>query len=402
MDSKVLVIGGKKYRIGKEIGRGSFGYVYKVEDEKQNGYALKIIDKNALKETIEKYGSKEEKKNVYFLIHNELDITGYIDKLINDEKYCDLLIKNNLVALATTTIGVIKKDFKCSQLSNYICDNYLLCYKGYEEEDYIYVLSPLADYDLSKYKEIILDGLPNNEKIEKIFGIVGDLITGLDILRLMNIVHRDIKPENIMMFGDTPRIGDFGLSCVYGKCGKISGTIPFLKPSNVFHFITQKEQKWEYFDDIYSLAILIIDLLSEYYIAQSIVDLRNTLIDETSLTKCKLKYSDKLYDGILVSVFHVFYNTFKPDLDDAYKNLDDQNYNKYLKLVYIVLTILKNGFVSKSLGMEEVKYMFNAPLKTPELEALIDKIVPIDEIIVDTSILNCINVLLGLELKIEL
>lgn len=50
--------------------------------------------------------------------------------------------------------------------------------------------------------------LPVEEAVRITIGI----LSGLQYLHSKNIIHRDIKPANILMQGDTPRLGDFGIS----------------------------------------------------------------------------------------------------------------------------------------------------------------------------------------------
>ena len=56
------------------------------------------------------------------------------------------------------------------------------------------------------------DENPNVNKA-KIWNIIVELVTRLDMLHAIDIVHKDLKPENILMStDDVPSIADFGVS----------------------------------------------------------------------------------------------------------------------------------------------------------------------------------------------
>ena len=151
-----------KYEPKKEIGKGAYGTIYKVIDNKNNKvYALKFIEKNKIKEDYEK--EAEIMKNIK---------NKYIIKLI---------------------------------------DNF------YDEinEGYCIVME-LCDEDLRK---ILKRYKPNGLPLNIINIIFYQLNEALKAMREKNYTHRDLKPANILIkYSDKNKINfdikltDFGLS----------------------------------------------------------------------------------------------------------------------------------------------------------------------------------------------
>ena len=83
---------------------------------------------------------------------------------------------------------------------------------------------PILDADIYDGQAVIVseyaeDGsLADRLKIQGKLSVVQatritvEILNGLEYLHSKNIIHRDIKPANILMFGDTPRLADFGIS----------------------------------------------------------------------------------------------------------------------------------------------------------------------------------------------
>ena len=83
------------------------------------------------------------------------------------------------------------------------------------------------------------------------------IVEGLVYIHRKKIIHRDIKPENILMLNGVPKITDLGLAQIMrtsGVSGK-SGT-PFYEAPEVLY-----EEKYGQAADIWSLAIVILELL---------------------------------------------------------------------------------------------------------------------------------------------
>ena len=87
--------------------------------------------------------------------------------------------------------------------------------------------------------------------------IMKQIVEGLVYIHRKKIIHRDIKPENILMLNGVPKITDLGLAKIMrtsGVSGK-SGT-PFYEAPEVLY-----EEKYGQAADIWSLAIVILELL---------------------------------------------------------------------------------------------------------------------------------------------
>ena len=158
----------KNYIIKKQIGHGSFGQIFLVEDMNKNQYALKKIIA----------ASSSSIRS----IKNELQIL--------------LDIQNSGQVLNAVTIYGIKS----SQLD---ITTYAL-----------YVLMELASTDWEK--EILERKKTKNHYSEyELMSILSCLVKSLSILQKQNISHRDIKPQNILIINDSNskkvyKLADFG------------------------------------------------------------------------------------------------------------------------------------------------------------------------------------------------
>lgn len=149
-----------KYIIIEQLGEGGYSTVYKVKDEKNKLYAIKVVE----------IYCKEEKKLNQKL--SEIN-SNYIIKLIDFSQ------------------GPIKIDYN---------------------EDYkSYFLFELADKgDLYKYINCGKNGF--NETHSKL--IFYDILKAVQAIHKLKICHRDIKAENILLVSDNYNIKlcDFGFS----------------------------------------------------------------------------------------------------------------------------------------------------------------------------------------------
>ena len=115
-------------------------------------------------------------------------------------------------AIKTTNLGrtgivninefVIMRNVKQNNIMPMI-DYYIL-------DDTANIVMEVADCDLSAMCKYEKGGSPLN--IDKFLRIAYQMLIGLATLHSVHIIHGDIKASNVMMYGNTPKIGDFSLS----------------------------------------------------------------------------------------------------------------------------------------------------------------------------------------------
>jgi serine/threonine protein kinase len=135
----------------------------------------------------------------------------------------------------------------------------------------VYLFMPLATHDLESYlKEHTL----NEEKAAKKLPLPGahlimmQVLDGIIYLHECRVVHGDVKPNNVLITQNPVteekhvRICDFGLSNFQGEKPEHTHMgSPWYTDPNVVQAISEKKQPTsEFAHDIYSLAVLIIQL----------------------------------------------------------------------------------------------------------------------------------------------
>ena len=185
MNKNKKIIPGKfninDYIIKKQIGEGSFGQIFLVEDKKHNKYALKKI-----------------------IAGSSCDIDS-----IQQEYQILLDIQNGDQILSVVNIFGLTK-YKLD-ITTYV----------------LYVLMELASTDWEK--EILLRKTTKKYYTEKeLMEILSCLVKSLSILQKQNISHRDIKPQNILVFNDKNSKKEYKLA----DFGEAKELIKDVKPTN--------------------------------------------------------------------------------------------------------------------------------------------------------------------------
>ena len=115
------------------------------------------------------------------------------------------------------------------------------------------VVMELASRDLRKTMDTPLP-------LDAVVDIMHSLLCGLAYLHSNYIIHRDIKPENILMFGDTPKIADFGLSSIVPSKTQpysYSGTPNYLAPELLVSYPTFDNRI-----DIWAMGLVFLELMT--------------------------------------------------------------------------------------------------------------------------------------------
>lgn len=198
---------GERYLVQKMIGRGGMGYVYEVQDVKENRVlALKILTQ-----------SMEEDSEQRFMREFEM-----LSKI------------NHPTVLKVYGWG------------------------RYQEQLY-FVSEFISGRDLKN--EIKTRGPWPPEEAAKLASTIAD---ALSVAHSMGVVHRDIKPHNIMIANDgTVRLLDFGVARRTGagmetltKTGMIVGTPEYMSPEQFgTHRVDERS-------DLYSLGVVLFELLT--------------------------------------------------------------------------------------------------------------------------------------------
>jgi len=208
------------YTSVRPIGKGSYGTVYSVRDEKRN---ITLVVKKIPK----KESSLKE-------ILNEVGILKLLK--INDK-----------------------------------CDERVLCFDSYKaDDDNYYIITEYLDryISLEQYHEKILN-LQSYNSICEI--IIIKLMENLRFIHLNKIAHRDFKPANIMVY-DTlnpaeikVKIIDFGTSCFDIECNQLTiegGTVNYIAPEIYLGVPKIYNLTDLQMTDLWSLGIIIAQIIS--------------------------------------------------------------------------------------------------------------------------------------------
>ena len=210
------------YERGRELGKGSYGFVCKIKKNNGKVFALKRIDvkdHNNLEEI------QKEIQNM-ILLRNEKNIV----------KIFDVYKQDNFVG------KFFKK--KYSKKDNAVC--FFIIMEFCENGD--------------------LDGFIKNKKIpdkENLRDkIAYQIINAVHSCYKERIAHRDLKPQNIFLDKDlNVKLGDFGLSDIFeydGKDGLRVGSLRYMCYEKI-----QRKGHNPFKADLYSLGVILYELYTE-------------------------------------------------------------------------------------------------------------------------------------------
>lgn len=224
------------YNIINNIGNGSFGSVFKcINNIDQQKYALKII-----KLSSQKY-----------------------EKILKEVRLMSTFNHPNIIKYYCSWIDYNKTDLienSSESESDISVNNNQIIPIDYLENYYLYIQMELCNQSLSKYLEIT--SFDYNSRLI----IFKNIVNGLNYLHNNNIIHRDLKPSNILFDkNNTIKISDFGMSIKQYKSNNdnfigsdLFGTYIYSAPESL------KDNYYSIYSDIYSLGIILFELLNSF------------------------------------------------------------------------------------------------------------------------------------------
>ena len=313
-----------RYKIGKPLGKGSFGKVYEFESENDGViYAGKIIDKNIFKE-------KNDKRDEFIRIQKN---------------------KQNIQAETK-----IQKELKSPRI--------LKVKTFFEDDDNVYIVLEKC----SKSLQQLLDDL--SKKGEHLTEIeiqyfMFQLIEGLKYLHDKNIIHRDLKPLNLFLNDKYElKIADFGLVVKLNnndeKVTDFYGTKKYMAPE----FFEEPIKGYSFGVDIWAIGIIMYQLFTAkqpFYTSNEIKKADVTFPSDIKMSKAAkdlikqiLTKNQKKRPNLAQILYHDFFHIckFPKILDNPPPDTNlFEKYNPYL---------IENDVINK-----DVKYKDLYKLKAP-------------------------------------
>lgn len=213
------------YDLGKKLGQGTYGVVFKGSKNGGPSYAIKIM-----------FNPRS--------FYEERDA----QKLLSEYPRCSPYI-TCLYDYGTQIVEAEAKYDNNTKRKVRIAASYMV--------------SELMDYDLSHYLKGYPDGLPD----PVIFKAMLSLLDGLNQIFYMKASHRDIKPGNILIQGDTIfKLGDLGLLCLeqpkdsLETCTSIS-TLVYAAPEVAKYWRANSKIGFNQRSDIWSLGLVFYEML---------------------------------------------------------------------------------------------------------------------------------------------
>ena len=276
-DDELKIFNFDEYKIITQLGQGSFGKIYLVQNSKNELFTMK--------------------KLVY---SEELDV----QTVLKEYKMCYKLKHPNVVKI----LGIYSNKL----------------------DKTTYVVYVLMEVGLTDWEKEIKKHIEKKlfYKEEELLNIIKQLIDVLSFLQKQNISHRDIKPQNILVFkNNIYKMADFGEAkqienmTINLACNSLRGTELYMSPLLFNGLRTgQVDIRHNVFkSDVYSLGLCI--LFSASLEMMSLYDIRKyvEMIDvKKYLEKMfKDKYSGKFID--LLSMLLEIHENKRPDFIDLEK-----------------------------------------------------------------------------------
>ena len=229
-----------------------------------------------------------------------------------------------------------KKVYEEAKILSKFNNEYIIKYYfSYSEKDYFNILMEYGgDTNLKKFIS-----KQNGAYIKEntIKDIIIQVCNGLKEIHKLKLIHRDLTPENIFIDENNKiKIGDFGVSKKLDTYNKYART-----NTGKYHYNApeiEKDQKYDYKADIYSLGCIIYELftLNEYYIDTKI-DGKDGKIDTD-------KFNPKwqlLIESLLKKDYHE-----RPNIEEVINRIAliaDINNDEYLLKEYISFNNISNN-----------------------------------------------------------
>lgn len=212
------------FLVGDRIGKGATSQVYKINNEKGDVYALKVIDKDDLQTERSLKRLQQELR-----VNNKLkhpNVLRYIQNTEN-EQYIFIMLE----LCGSDLYNIVSNYLKGCQE---IYDN--LVEENTEEKYQIASILPYTDLKIYA-KEILL---------------------GIQYMHSLNIGHFDIKPQNIMICNGSAKLSDFGLArSIVVSVNYHSGTINYIAPEMLEkdNQVKREPDIWSYGATLYYCAV---------------------------------------------------------------------------------------------------------------------------------------------------
>jgi serine/threonine protein kinase len=161
----------KRYAVSKELlGKGGSGQIFKVKNEQDEMFALKIVNKQQI-------------------------LKAKVHNIVEEIRLQQMLEHPNIAQIM----------------------------EWYEDDANYYIVLELCGRNLYQYNK-------NTMTTEMILDVVHDVARALTYMHETGIAHRDLKQENVVKCGDVWKLIDFGFATDKEQDTTIIGTMDYIAP----------------------------------------------------------------------------------------------------------------------------------------------------------------------------